>query len=84
MAWTYKFTPDDAGSLKGVATVTLVDEDVFSETPFVFSHRVALDAKIDDVSRLKVEIEEALAKEAGRRVASATDSTALATLLALE
>jgi len=84
MPWTYKFTPDDVGSSKGTATVTFTDDDVFSETPFVFSHRVALDGKTDVVSRLKLEIKAVRDKEASRRVASITDSLALATLLALK
>jgi len=91
MPWTYKFTPDDVGSSKGTATVTFTDDDVFNiadeleaKSPFVYSHRIALDAKTDDALRLKAEILEALAEETARRTASDTQSTVLATLLALK
>jgi len=86
MPWTYKFVPDDVGSSTGMATVTFTDDAVFGELqePFVYSHRVALDGKVDDVSRLKAEIEGARDKEIARRSVLVTDSISLATLLALE
>lgn len=85
MPWTCIFVRDDVGSPEGVATVTFVDTDVFADRPFVFSHRVKLETEITTkTSRLRAEIEAARDKEAARRAAIVTDSTAMATLLALK